>query len=340
MNAVVKESMIMARPRIPIRPKDFQPSAEQRATWPAGISGNAINGLGEAEFRRPRRIYWTDPREIPHGEMMMWFLGKCNREVPGTADLYNRHGGRGPRERAPIAATRVERSPAQWAAAVRAFALAHETDQLGIAAMRADWVYEGRDGFATEAPWIIMLAVAMDQDELAKAPEPESVTEVMRQYNRGARAARALADWIRNQGYRAEDDSGPRCGDVAMIPPALEAGLGELGKHGSIINRRFGASFRLAYVLTDMPLAADRPDRFGAEKFCMNCQLCTRLCPVNAITPDKQMVRGARKWYVDFDKCITYFVESYGCGMCIAACPWSHPGQAPRLAETWSKRVD
>ena len=31
-----------------------------------------------------------------------------------------------------------------------------------------------------------------------------------------------------------------------MIPHAIEAGLGQLGKHGSLINERLGCSFRLS----------------------------------------------------------------------------------------------
>jgi ferredoxin len=49
-------------------------------------------------------------------------------------------------------------------------------------------------------------------------------------------------------------------------------------------------------------------------------------------------VRGAEKWYVDFDKCIGYFNETNGCGICIAECPWSRPGVAPRLAEKLGRR--
>ena len=49
-------------------------------------------------------------------------------------------------------------------------------------------------------------------------------------------------------------------------------------------------------------------------------------------------MRGTRKWYVDFDKCVPYFNETYGCGICIAVCPWSRPGIAPRLAEKMTRR--
>lgn len=113
-----------------------------------------------------------------------------------------------------------------------------------------------------------------------------------------------------------------------------------MGKHGSLINRQFGASFRLANVLTNMPLVADAPDVFGVDDFCASCQLCTNVCPVDAIHPEKQTVRGETKWYVDFDKCILFFVEHNGCAMCLPVCPWSRPGVAPRLADKLSKRKD
>lgn len=57
-----------------------------------------------------------------------------------------------------------------------------------------------------------------------------------------------------------------------------------------------------------------------------------------AISHTEEMVRGVDRWYVDFDRCMPYFAASYGCGICIAACPWSTPGEAPRLAEIMSRR--
>ena len=66
--------------------------------------------------------------------------------------------------------------------------------------------------------------------------------------------------------------------------------------------------------------------------------VCINACPVSAITDDKQYVRGVEKWYVDFDKCIPYFNETHGCGICIAVCPWSPPDAAPRLAQKMLRR--
>jgi epoxyqueuosine reductase len=123
-----------------------------------------------------------------------------------------------------------------------------------------------------------------------------------------------------------------------MIPAAVAAGLGELGKPGSLINRPLGASFRLSAVSTDMLLLADAPDVFGADDLCHNCRICTDACPPDAIAEDKQLVRGDEKWYVDFDLRIPYFAETKGCAICIARCPWSRPGIADNLVVKMAKR--
>lgn len=300
-------------------------------------SGNSINGLGEATVRQPTPIYWHNPRELDWGELQTWMLRKTSEEVPETRALDHNLGGRGSKVRTPVAAEKAEGDPDSFTDAAKSFALAHEADQVAVTRMRREWFFEGME---EDLPWIVVMAVRMDHADLAAAPEPPSVIEVMRAYNRGTRAARALADWIRGQGYRAEPHGGPTAGPLTLIPPALEAGLGELGKHGSVINREFGASFRLAGVLTDMPLLADAPDSFGVDAFCMNCRVCENACPPDAIAPAKQTVRGVEKWYVDFDKCVPFFNQTFGCGICIAVCPWSRPEVGPRLLQKMLRRLD
>ena len=122
--------------------------------------------------------------------------------------------------------------------------------------------------------------------------------------------------------------------DILHIPLAIKAGIGELGKHGSLINKELGSNFRLATVLTDLPLALDQPVDIGVEDLCASCRRCTMDCPVDAISDEKQLVRGIDKWYVDFDKCVPYFSKTYGCGICIQVCPWSKPGRGPSLSQT------
>jgi epoxyqueuosine reductase QueG len=200
------------------------------------------------------------------------------------------------------------------------------------------------EGYTIEEPWVIVLAIAHDYERLRQVPSDETngvgVTDIGDQYARGTRASYGLANWIRSQGYTANAYPGPMASALLLIPPAIASGLGELGKHGSLISRQFGSGVRLAGVTTDMPLVATAPDRFGADDFCQSCQICTRECPPGAIAEQKQMVRGVERWYVDFDKCIPYFAESASCGICIAVCPWTRPDVRPKLLKTMARRLD
>jgi ferredoxin len=314
----------------------YRPDPEFLALRPA-VSGNTVNGLGEKTDRRPSPIFWHRPERESHGALQEHLVARFNA-VPEFRAAYA-EGDRGPRRPDPVAVERAVRSADEWTSEVKSFALAHEADLVGIARMDPRWVFEG---YELEAPWVIVLGVAMDHARLSAQPStPANVTaqvEVAEQYNRGARAAMRLANFIRGQGYAADPHQGPWAGALSMMPAALACGFGELGKHGSLINRTHGSSFRLAAVTTELPLVADVPDAFGADDFCTRCQVCTDACPPDAISPVKQLVRGVEKWYVDFDRCIPYFNETYGCGICIAVCPWSTPGRAPVLAERWTAR--
>ena len=63
----------------------------------------------------------------------------------------------------------------------------------------------------------------MAHAELVKAPSIESPIEVITQYNRGTRAARAIAHFIQGHGYSARPHGGPAAGPMLLIPAAIEA---------------------------------------------------------------------------------------------------------------------
>lgn len=311
----------------------FSPRQEVLDLLPEA-QGNDINGLGEADVRRPTPIMWHDSEIIAHGELQEYFRRSLMSEGAKVHRRDNLEFSKKPLP--PLSSDRPDWTAAEWTRRARDAALAGEADQVGITRIRPEWVFEG---FEADFEWIVVLAVAMDYECLKTAPSETSQVEVQKQYARGTRAAYRLASWMRGHGWDAFPHGGPAAGPVLMIPAAIEAGLGELGKHGSMINREFGSSFRLACVLTDMPLEPDAFAPFGADDFCLNCKVCTRVCPVDAIRPEKRTVRGEDKWYVDFDACFPYFVEHTGCGLCIGQCPWSRTGIAPRLADKMTKRL-
>ena len=311
----------------------YETPEEQRALFPE-ISGNTVNGRGEREPRRPSPLFWHYGVDIPHKALQDYYMERFEA-FPELQDFHLKYGGRGQRKPPEKPETPETDTPGNWSRRVKEYALANEGDLVGIARVNPEWVFEG---YEAPEPWIVVIGVAMDHGELAKAPTIPAAVETMTQYNRGTRAARSVANFIQSAGYHARPHGGPAAGPVTLIPAAIEAGLGELGKHGSMINRTYGSSFRLAGVLTDLPLVADGRDVFGADDFCMRCQVCTDACPPDAISREKLWVRGVERWYVDFDECIPYFNDTQGCGICIAVCPWSRPGTAPKLAERMTRR--
>jgi epoxyqueuosine reductase len=321
----------------PRRPRRNSYQAKPETLALLKVSGNPINGLGETEPRRPSPFFWHPPDKHPYGDLQV-VARTSSRKCPGSAEAFvaaYTHP-----ELAPVAGARRHASPEEFAAEATAFALAHEAGGAGIAPMDPLYVFEG---YTIDDPWVIVLALAPNYERLKEVPSDETngigVTEIGEQYARGTRVSFALANWIRSQGYNAQAYPGPSAGALLLIPPAIASGLGELGKHGSLINRQYGAGLRLAGVTTDMPLVATKPDCFGADDFCSTCQVCTNVCPPGAISEHKQMVRGVERWYVDFDKCIPFFAETASCGICIAECPWTRPNVRPKLLATMARRL-
>ena len=291
-------------------------------------SGNDINGLGVTERVRAIQIFHGSGfRKLEWEALEMFFLmtmpfrlfirGMRSRLLLRKAD------GR-------IASSRVEvEDPAAMADQMKKNALQLGAGAAGITGMIETARYQGVDH---PYKYAISILYPMDFEFMNDhVTDVEGGIHVIEAYTEITKIVINLAAQIRKLGWpaRAYCESA----DLLQIPLAVSAGLGELGKHGSLISREHGSNFRLATVLTDLPMATDRPVDIGVDDLCLGCQRCTRDCPADAISDGKKMVRGIEKWYVDFDKCVPYFSKTYGCGICIQVCPWSKPGRGPSLSE-------
>ncbi len=208
-----------------------------------------------------------------------------------------------------------------WAALthhIKAYALELGAEDVGIAEFRPEFTF----GDAPQLPHIRVIAFAMGMKyDMMADIGPTSQTEVHRVYFKMLDVAVRLAQYIGSYGYQAT--AHPNGGELAHIPFAYLAGLGELGKHGSLISPKLGSSVRLALVSTDMPLVVDGPQDYGIDDLCSRCNLCTRFCPGEAISPEKQEVAGVTRWYVDTPKCEPYFMQLWGCKICLMVCPFN-----------------
>lgn len=160
------------------------------------VSGNPINGLGETAPRRRSPFFWRPAEQHPYGELQI-AARQSSRKCPGSAPAfmaaYNHP------DLIPIARDRIQATTDAHTAAATEFALGHEADAIGIAAMDPLYVFKG---YEIEEPWVIILALAHNYERLKQVPSDETngvgVTDVGGQHARGTRASFALANWIRS----------------------------------------------------------------------------------------------------------------------------------------------
>jgi reductive dehalogenase len=145
-----------------------------------------------------------------------------------------------------------------------------------------------------------------------------------------------MANYIRRLGWDASAQYGPSFVDkysVLMPPLLLLAGLGEVSRAGIILNPYLGLGYKAAAVLTNMPLAPDKPVDFGLQDFCTICTICARACPSKAISMgDRAMYNGYEAWKLDTQRCATFnFTKKRGtiCNTCVRNCPWTRPQTWP-----------
>jgi len=108
---------------------------------------------------------------------------------------------------------------------------------------------------------------------------------------------------------------------------AEKAGLGWIGKHSNLLDRRAGSWFFLGEIYVDLPLPVDQP----TPGHCGRCTACLEVCPTQAIVAPYQ---------VDARRCISYHTielhgpiprefrramgnRIYGCDDCQLVCPWN-----------------
>ncbi len=218
-------------------------------------------------------------------------------------------------------------------------------DIVGITTINQDFVYSEafsyedskmETGPAVTRPidlnhkYIIVFGREMDYLKIDTTVTPrndESVGEIGKTYYDLAETAVTLAAYIRQRGYPATAHH-LRNEQIALVPHAVNAGLGEEGRHTYLITPKFGPRVRLAAVTTDLELLVDKPVDIGVQHFCEICRLCETNCPPQALSPVKKVIRGYRKWPQDQDSCFKFWVSGFNtwsCTLCLKVCPWNKP---------------
>ena len=108
---------------------------------------------------------------------------------------------------------------------------------------------------------------------------------------------------------------------------AEKSGLGWIGKHSNLLNRKMGSFFFIGELICDLPVEPDD----SSKDYCGTCTRCIDACPTDAIV---------EPYVVDGSKCISYLtIElkkeipshfkgkmenwAFGCDICQDVCPWN-----------------
>ncbi|MET0503717.1 MAG: tRNA epoxyqueuosine(34) reductase QueG [Luteibacter sp.] len=213
-----------------------------------------------------------------------------------------------------------------------------EPGTLRVVSVRMDYIPPG-----TANAWEVI--EDGDKAYVARYALGRDYHKVMR--NRLQKLAARIGERIGDFGYRAYVDSAP----VLEKALARNAGLGWIGKHTVLINKKAGSYFFLGELYTDLPLPIDEP----ASAHCGSCRRCIDNCPTQAIVAPYRL---------DARRCISYLTielkgsipeelrapignRIFGCDDCQLICPWNkfaqdatEPDFAPRHSLDGPKLVD
>jgi len=230
-------------------------------------------------------------------------------------------------------------SPEESTAILRRAAHSMGVGLLGVCEYDERWVYSARYSERTQEskpvdipedlPNVIVIGEPMDLDLTATVPSALSGSATGMGYTHDTVVLLTLTQYIRNLGYRAVASMN----DSALpIPLAVQAGLGEVGRHSLLITEEYGPRLRLGKIFTDMPLVIDQPKRFGVKEFCDVCQRCSSACPPKAIPAGEPSrtahsisnLNGVKKWTTFAEKCFRFWAgQNSDCSICIRVCPYN-----------------
>lgn len=190
----------------------------------------------------------------------------------------------------------------------------------------------------TQAKWVIVYSVRMSIENMKYAPSIISDQESSSSYARGRYIQRRTQAFLKGLGYQGIGQV-PLDGLGLTVPFSILAGLGEMSRLNRVITPEFGPMIRPFILLTDLPLATDKPIDAGIMEFCKTCKKCSESCPAGALSPEIEPTwhvegpwnnSGHRAYFEDSVKCISYMYNEAGCfcSICFAVCPFSKKDMA------------
>lgn len=186
--------------------------------------------------------------------------------------------------------------------------------------------------------YAIVYTVQMSQETMRRSPTQLGSQTTSLAYSRGEIIQASAQEFLRGLGYQCLGESST---NALGIAPALGvmAGLGELSRLNRLITPEYGPMVRVFKLLTDLPVATDKPIDAGIMEFCKRCKKCAEACPSESLSfldePTWEVQGGwnnpgHKAYFENSVTCLAYWREQAGtnCGICFAVCPFSKKDKA------------
>lgn len=217
-------------------------------------------------------------------------------------------------------------SPEEASKMIEKAARTFGASQVGFTTIDPLYIRENKD-YPPEMKYVIMVLTEWSPEGTKRADTAIGTMANRIQTVREQSAVWGLRSFIKGLGYRYDRLAAP------WPAYGVKAGLGELGRMNRLVSPIYGAAVNLYPIVTDLPLAIDKPIDFGLQEFCKHCKRCAEECPVKCLSMEKDPTWDVQgEWNtpgkkVYFEKCLLcseyQFVTGTSCSICLGVCPWT-----------------
>ncbi len=204
--------------------------------------------------------------------------------------------------------------------------ISYGASQVGFTTIDPDVLYEGVE-YSPELKYVIVILTEWAPESMKRADTPVGLAGNRMQIVRENITVWATMNFIRMLGYTC---------DYLQAPwPAygVFSGMGEMGRMNRMISPVYGGAVDIFCLVTDLPLAVNKPIDFGLQTFCKYCKKCAEACPSGTISFDDEPswepkgrwnAPGKKVYYENSPRCSSYMaVQATQCSLCLANCPWT-----------------